>query len=228
MRFHHNLFNLLLISVCTFVPQAQVWAEAGDWIVRLRGIGIVPDDSSSVVSLNGAGLAGTGVSVDSQPTPELDITYMFHRHWGVEVIAGTANHDVSLEGNIGPVAAGTKLFDTWVLPPTVTLQYHFLPENKFRPYVGLGVNFTTFLAEDASGALEAALGGPVNVSMSNSWGWAAQAGMDVHLRDNWFLNFDVKYIDINSTAKLRTPAGLLAVDVDIDPWVLGAGIGYRF
>lgn len=128
---------------------------------------------------------------------------------------------------------GFKLFDTWVLPPTITLQYHFLPENNIRPYVGAGVNYTAFLADNATSELEAAVGGPVKVSTEESWGWAFQAGLDYDINDSWFFNVDVKYIDIETSAKLGVNGGALAgtvlnVDVDVDPWVVGAGIGYRF
>lgn len=65
--------------------------------------------------------------------------------------------------------------------------------------------------------------------MDNSWGWAAQAGVDIDVRDNWFVNLDVKYIDMNTTASLNTTnLGRLRVNVDIDPVIFGAGVGYRF
>lgn len=225
--------SLLVIVFCTLLPYAHAWAEQGDWIVRLRGLAIVPNDDSGLISLSGTPMPGTGVSVDTQFVPEVDITYMFHRNWGVEVIAGAANHNVGMKGSIGPVTNGMRLFDTWVLPPTVTLQYHFLPDNNIRPYVGFGVNYTTFFAEKSSNALEQSIGGPVSVNVQDSWGWAAQVGMDIQIRDNWFFNVDLKYIDIATTAKLDINGGPLVgnrlkVDVDIDPWVIGAGIGYRF
>ncbi len=218
---------LLLVLVASSMP---LKAEQGDWLVRVRGIVIHPDDSSGLVSAGGVSLAGTGVDVDTQAVPELDVTYMFHRNWGVEVIAGIAKHNVSFE-TAAPIAGltdGLDLFDTWVLPPTVTLQYHFLPDNNIRPYVGLGVNYTAFLGDDATPELEA-LVGPVNVDTDHSWGLAAQVGVDITVKDNWFVNFDLKYIDIDTTATLQTgPLGRLRVNVDVDPIIFGAGIGYRF
>lgn len=216
----------VLCLLCTgFTPALQ--AEQGDWLVRARGIVIHPDDSSGRVS----GIAGSGVDVDSSVVPELDVTYMFHKHWGIEVIAGIAEHTVSAEGSglaFAGVPNGFDLFDSWVLPPTVTLQYHFLPDNNIRPYVGFGVNYTAFLENDATDAFEA-VAGPTDVDLDNSWGWAAQAGVDITVKDNWFVNLDVKYIDINTTATLQTTGlGRLRVNVDVDPFVFGAGIGYRF
>ena len=97
-----------------------------------------------------------------------------------------------------------------------------------RPYVGAGVNYTLFYSEDASGALESAVG-QTKVHMSDSFGWAAQAGVDIDLNDRLFLNIDVKYIDIDTTARLSTTAaGVQKVHVDLDPLVFGVGVGMRF
>lgn len=232
-----NTFDrVIFVSALLVLFTTEVNAEQGDWLIRLRGIAIVPDDSSGIVSLTGGGtstpLAGSGVGIDSTIVPELDITYMFHEHWGIEAIAGIAKHDVALKGP-GPALTGLglsdgfKIFDTWVLPPTVTLQYHFMPQNNIRPYAGVGVNYTATLWDDATDQLEAAIG-PVDVNTKNSWGWAAQIGVDIDYKDNWYFNLDLKYIDINTEASLGTALGTLRVDLNVDPFVFGAGIGYRF
>ncbi|MEX2479466.1 MAG: OmpW family outer membrane protein [Gammaproteobacteria bacterium] len=208
------------------------------WRVRGRVIGIIPDDSSTRINLEAAGTKTplqAGVSVDAAVVPELDITYMVTPHFGVELIAGIANHDVRIDGN-DPVLGGFgvtddfKIFDVWVLPPTMTFQYHFMPSAKFRPYAGVGVNYTAFLWNDATDRLERTLGSSVDVDTSSSWGWAAQFGFDYDIGGNWFANFDVKYIDIETTASLlvKNLGAGLRVESDINPWVIGAGIGYRF
>ena len=235
-RYVNKLFLVLILFAST-----NVFAEKGDILVRLRGIAITPDDSSGLISLSAAGtstpLAGSGVGVDTDIVPEVDITYMFHRNWGIEAIAGIANHNVKLKGPGATLAGlgltdGFELFDAYVLPPTVTLQYHFMPDSKIRPYAGVGVNYTALLWNDADDDLEAAVG-PVDVDTSSSWGWAVQAGVDIDLKDNWYLNLDLKYIDIDTSASLLIKNGPLGgnslrVDLDIDPFVIGAGFGYRF
>ena len=214
---------LVLLCGCT-----SVMAEQGDWFVRARGIVIYPNDDSGLISLDGSSVPNTGVNVDTNVVPELDVTYMFLRNWGVELIAGTSIHTVNSEGTGLKLPKGYDLFDTWVLPPTVTLQYHFLPDGKIRPYLGVGANYTKFFAANATSALESRLGGPVGVNLDSSWGWAVQGGVDISLKDNWFINLDLKYIDMSTTAYLKTPVGNLSVDVDVDPFVFGAGVGYRF
>jgi len=194
--------------------------EAGDWLVRGRIINVNPHDDSGVIHSNGTPLAGTGVTVDSDTVPELDITYMIDRNWGTELILGYSKHDVT---SFGAGLADPKVINAKALPPTLTLQYHFAPDSNIRPYIGAGVNYTYFFDEDVAGTLGA--GGGVTVKMEDSWGLAAQAGVDVALNDDWFVNLDVKYIDMNTTAKFSNG---LSVDVDVNPIVWGLGIGRRF
>lgn len=245
--------KLILLLLIYFSISPAVFAEQGDILVRLRGIAIVPDDDSDQVRVAGLGTVqglnggqSSRVSVTKAIVPELDITYMLTDHLGIEAIAGIANHDVELQddglstlvGALVPGAGseltdGFKIFDTWVLPPTVTLQYHFRPEAKWRPYAGIGVNYTAFLWDDATTRLERAVGGPVHVNSRNGWTWALQAGVDIDWKDNWYFNIDMKYIDIDTEASIFINGGPLAgtnlrVNTDVSPFVVGAGIGYRF
>ena len=115
----------------------------------------------------------------------------------------------------------------WVLPPTLTLQYHFRPNAQVRPYAGVGVNYTLFYNESASSSLEGAIGN-TGIDLDDSFGVAFQAGVDVALNDNWFANLDVKYIQIDTDARLATGPATNTVEVDLDPVVAGIGIGRRF
>ena len=164
-----------------------------------------------------------GANIDAV-VPELDFTYMFSDHVGAELILATSPHDLDGRSALAPVG---KLADTMALPPTLTLQYHFMPEASVRPYVGAGINYTIFYNEDASRALETAIGA-TRVSAEDSFGYAVQAGFDVDLSEKVFLNVDVKYIDIDTTATLRTGALVNRTDVSLDPLVFGVGLGMRF
>jgi outer membrane protein len=198
-------------------------AEAGDFLVRGRFVVVAPQDSSGGIR---PAFPNDGVSIDTAYAPEVDFTYMVTNNIGLELIAATTKH--SATGSSGTPETVGKLLDTWVLPPTLTLQYHFAPDAGFRPYVGAGLNYTIFYKERASGSLEAALGS-TDVSLSNSFGWAVQAGADIPLNSSLFLNFDIKYIDMDTTARLTTTAaGVQTVRVDINPLVIGFGIGMRF
>ncbi len=199
--------------------------EAGDWIVRARLITVNPDEDSSAIASNGVDVAGSGVSVDNDLVPELDFTYMVDRHWGLELILGTSEHDINATGTLAPALG--QIGEAKVLPPTLTLQYHFLPSNNIRPYAGIGINYTHFYDERATGAID---GGNTKLDLDDSWGLAAQAGVDIDINKEWFINFDVKYIDISTEATFKNTNGLgtVTADVDIDPWVFGVGVGTTF
>lgn len=209
----------LLIAGMAATP---AMAEAGDTLIRVRGILVAPNEDSSGIT---PAFPAETVAVDNAIAPEIDITHMLSNNVGIELIAATTKHSVS--GTTGTTGGIGKLASTWVLPPTVTLQYHFAPGAKLRPYVGAGINWTLFYKEKASNAFEAAVG-QTNVNLSSSFGWAAQAGIDVDLNDKMFLNFDVKYIKMDTNARLNTTAaGVQRVGVDIDPLVFGVGVGFK-
>jgi outer membrane protein len=202
---------------------ASTGLAKGDVLVRLRGIMVAPNEKSGSVL---PAFPGEKVKVDNSVMPEVDVTYMATDHIGFELIAATTKHSAS--GRTGTTGAIGRLASTWVLPPTLTAQYHFLPEGRVRPYVGAGVNYTLFYNEQPSGALEGAVGA-TRVHMSDSFGWAGQAGVDIDLTDKLFLNLDVKYIDIDTTARLTTTvAGVQRVKLELDPFVFGVGMGMKF
>lgn len=177
--------------------------DQGDWLIRLGASNVDPKSNNSDI-----------VSVDSAVSATFNFTYMMTDNWGVEVLAAYPfEHDISLVG--GPEVGSTKH-----LPPTVSLQYHFRSDASFQPYVGFGVNFTTFFSEDLYGPLEGA-----SLKLDDSWGMAAQVGADFMLNDQWFLNVNLRYIDIESDAYVN---GDFLDKVEIDPYVYGAHVGFRF
>jgi outer membrane protein len=215
------LFGLLTATAAAAATPAH--AEQGDFLVRVRGIIVAPNETSGGI---GPAFPGEKVKVDNSVMPEVDFSYMLTRNIGTELILATTKHHVS--GRTGTTGSIGRLASTWVLPPTLTLQYHFVPDGRIRPYVGAGANYTIFYSENASQALESAVG-TTRVHMKDSFGYALQAGVDVPVGTRTFINFDVKYIDIDTTARLATAAiGAQRVRVHLDPVVVGIGFGMRF
>ena len=177
--------------------------EPGDWLVRAGASVVDPKSDNSDI-----------VSVDSATSFTFNFTYMMTDIWGVELFAAYPfEHDISL-------LDGTKVATTKQLPPTVSIQYHFMPTSKFQPYIGVGINYTNFFSEKTMGPLEG-----TNLSLGDSWGFAGQIGFDVMIGENWFLNVDGRYMNIETKAKLD---GTSLGTVKIDPMVYGASIGFRF
>jgi outer membrane protein len=190
--------------IAAVVPASAAPYEAGTVLLRARAVEIVPDVSSTV-SIGGK------VSITDTTIPEADITYFLTEHWSLELIAGSDKHAIYY-GN-------TKLANVWLLPPTLTVQYHFDQIGPFQPYVGAGPNYTVFY--DRSN-------GPLGkLRTTDNWGFALQAGVDVPLTEDgrYFLNFDVKRLWLSTNASFS--AAPVTAKVNINPWLIGSGVGIR-
>ncbi|MEW5705173.1 MAG: OmpW family outer membrane protein [Pseudomonadota bacterium] len=205
----------LAIAVQLFDLSAARAAEKSPWMVRVRNLVVVPDEDSTITAIGGEATLGNAV------VPEFDITYFFTEHWAAELIAAVTPHNVRGENT---ALGSLDLGDVLLLPPTLTLQYHFFPEQNYRPYIGAGVNYTFFLDEDAGASIN-------SIDYDNAFGAALQAGVDISLEpfgfnEHWALNFDVKKIFLNTDVSIN--GGAVTADVDIDPWIIGVGLAYRF
>ncbi|PWR23137.1 OmpW/AlkL family protein [Zavarzinia compransoris] len=185
------------------------------WQVRGRALFVLPEESGAL-STGGTRIPGD-VSIDTSVIPELDITYFFTPNVAVELILGTTRHNAKA---VNTPLGTADLGDVWLLPPTLTLQYHFAPDGKIRPYIGAGVNYTIFYGKDEPSGL--------SVDYKNNFGWALQAGVDIPIDDHWSLNVDVKKVFLSTDVKVRGLAVPVDADVDIDPTLVGVGVGYRF
>jgi outer membrane protein len=215
--------KMMIALVATTALAAPACAEQGDVLIRLRGILVAPNETSGGILPT---FPTEKVKVSNSFMPEVDFSYMLTKNIGAELIVATTKHDAG--GRSGTTGSIGKLATTWVLPPTLTLQYHFAPDAAIRPYVGAGLNYTIFYSEKASKGLEAAVGN-THVRMKDSFGYALQVGVDVPISKRAFFNLDIKYIDMDTTARLATTAiGTQRVKIHLDPLVFGAGIGLRF
>ncbi|KAB0291806.1 outer membrane protein OmpW [Vibrio fortis] len=206
------------IAVLSALMSANVLAHSeGDFIVRAGAAIVSPNDSSGDV----LGSSALEFSVDSNTQLGLTLGYMFTDNISFEVLAATPfSHGISVNG-VGEVA------ETKHLPPTFMVQYYFGDsESDFRPYVGAGINYTVFFDESLTSTGKNA--GLTDVSLDDSWGLAANVGMDYMINDDWFLNASVWYADIGTTATYKTATDTFKTDVDIDPWVFMIGGGYNF
>lgn len=201
--------SLLMLSAVAPAMADELPSVAGHFQVRLRAVGVLPDPSASI-TVSGAPIGGK-TSISDSAVPEADVTYFITDHIGVEAIAAVTKHTVSnsVACRVGSVS---------LLPPTVTVQYHFDPTGPIRPYVGAGVNYTMFYKVS---------NGLPNLDFKNNFGWALQAGADVPLGDGpYFLNLDVKKIFLHTT--INAAAGTVRASANLDPWLVGTGIGIRF
>lgn len=229
-----SLLGASLFALALAAPVAHAH-EAGDILVRAGAITVNPKADSGSVKVDQGPLAGTNLggkaTMDSDTQLGLNFAYMFTSHWGIELLAATPfEHDVKLK-NTALSAANGKLGTLKHLPPTLSVVYYPLDsKSAFQPYVGAGINYTWIYDEHVSSGAQQA--GFSNFKADNSWGWAAQIGVDYMINDKWMINGQVRYIDISTTATVENngvaPGTRAKVDVDVDPLVYMVGIGYKF
>lgn len=199
-----KLTTVLLLALVT----PSLWAADGNWRFTVGAHNVDPKSD------NGSLAAGAlDVDVGSSWRPTITGEYLFNDNLGLEVLAALPfKHDVKLNG----VDAG----DVTHLPPTVSLQYHFNAGEKVSPYLGLGLNFTWIYDENSDGPIDG-----TDLSLSNSFGLAAHAGIDFAMQNDWFFGVDARWMDIDADVSVD---GTDVGTVNIDPLVYGFYFGKRF
>ena len=206
--------------------------EDGPFMVRLRAVYldfaqksdafVLPTDTAGNVSI-----PKDAITLNKKWIPDLDLEYFFTKNFSTElVLTYPQSQDVTVNvPALGAVAVGSFKH----LPPVLTAKWNFMPDSVFRPYVGVGVNLTLFSKVDlavpaVAGVQSTAV--PLDLS-SSSVGIAGQAGFDVKVADHWFVNADVKYVQLSTDVKVKANGAKLTT-VNADPWLFGVGVGYRF
>jgi outer membrane protein len=203
MRMKYTVALCAALVAGTFAANTAVAMDQGDWLIRGGASYVDPKSNNSEI-----------VSVDSAASFTFNVSYFMTDAWAVELLAAWPfKHDIDL-------LDGTKVASTKQLPPTLSIQYHWAPNSMFQPYLGVGLNYTSFFSTNTTGPLTG-----VNLDLSSSWGWAADIGADLMLNDKVFLNGSIRYIDIETKAKLD---GESIGKVNISPWVYSVNVGFRF
>lgn len=187
--------------------------EKGTVMLNVRVTDVDPKAGNDLLTAANVD-TGLNAEVSSDTMPTIGLSYFLTDNIAIEAIAGTTKHKIT--------ASGIPVADTWVLPPVVSLQYHFNPKGRFSPYVGAGLNYMLFYnTSDKTGFK--------NTKVDDGFGYSLQAGADVALKGPWSLNVDVKKVYFNTTATTTlAPATKLHSSVDLDPWVVSLGFGYKF
>jgi outer membrane protein len=240
LKISRSIVALSVAGVLALAAAPAAMAEKGDWIIRggatmvdpksnnLR-LGDVTDENEAVIATDAA------VNVDDATSFGFNITYMVTDNFGIELLAAYPfTHDIDLcltpvGGSRGCVAFG----ETDHLPPTLSAQWRFMPDSAFQPYVGAGINWTMFSSEgltsDAVDLLESLGVTNPDIKLDDSVGFAAQIGADFFFGENWLINGDIRYIEIQSDLDICGDGVCEgAGTVKIDPMVYSIMIGYRF
>jgi outer membrane protein len=205
---------------------AHAGSPDGKFQVKAFATGVLPDGKITSVTTDRLGLpANAQTKASDSVVPTIAAEYFFSPNLSVETICCVTPHDVTGEGGL----AGAALIDNAIiLPATVTAKYHFTTGSAIKPYVGAGPAYFFIFSEDVGSSARGL--GITSVSLSNDLGFALQAGVDVNLNDKGLgLSLDAKRYFVDTTARFNNPAGVaLETRHRLDPWVVSAGIGYRF
>lgn len=202
--------------------------EDGTWILR-AGVGTVQTLKDSNLTFTDED--GTfKLDVDGATSLTLDATYMFNQNWAFDILAALPfKHDINVTADMGSETFSAKIAETKQLPPTFSIRYYFLPEGDFMPYVGLGVNWTTFSSSKLVSDLDEE---DIGLSIDDSFGVAAQIGSDWIIGEKTVLNLDIRWIDLDADAYLTSsefPGGKEKLGtIEVDPWFVALNIGYYF
>ena len=195
----------------------SVWAhDAGEFFIRAGSATVRPTAGSDNV-LNSLG----GFNVDNNTQLGLTFTWMATDNVGVELLAATPFRHKVGTGPTGDIATVHQL------PPSLMAQWYFGDaSSQVRPYIGAGVNYTTFFDESFNSTGKAA--GLSDLNLKDSWGAAGQVGLDYLINRNWLINMSVWYMDIDTEVKFKANGVQQNVNTRLDPWVFMFSGGYRF
>ncbi|OHD06794.1 OmpW/AlkL family protein [Sphingopyxis sp. RIFCSPHIGHO2_12_FULL_65_19] len=218
-------FSLFPLAVALAIP-GQAAAKAGDVQVKLLGTLVAPDGKIQDVKTDRLGLpAGTQTKADDNVVPTLAVEYYVTDKLSLETIAGVTQHDV--DGR-GALAGAGLVSDARIVPATLTVKYHFGKEGGVQPYIGVGPSYFIFI-DEKPGATAVALGA-TRQKIDDKFGAALQAGVDVPVNDKGLaVTFDAKRYFLRPTARwFAGTTEVLRTKHKLDPWVISAGVAFRF
>ena len=229
-----NVLTLALLSTLSVSAFADY--KAGDIVVRGGATNIDPNSNKAGVYVEAlGGNTPLSLSVDDNTQLGLNFVYFYDNNWAVEVLAATPyTHDISIhdpqgisEGVFNVNVDGAQLAETTHLPPTISALYYFDTASNFKPYVGVGVNYTIFFEEEFKSAPKSL--GFNDLELDSSFGLSAQVGADYLLNDQWHVNASIRYIDIDTEASFKIGDAIKgSADVEVDPMVFSLMLGYKF
>ncbi|RKF21720.1 OmpW family protein [Altericroceibacterium spongiae] len=209
---------------------AQAQDMAGTVQVKVLGTAVLPDGNMKEVKFVSDDIAAAlpsefNTKADNNYVPTLAVEYFLTSNISVETICCVTQHDVTGTGGL----EGAELVsNAKIIPATLTAKYHLPLNAPIKPYIGAGATYW-FIFDEKPGTTAAALG-VADTDVKDGFGAVLQAGFDVPLNEKFGLSFDAKKYFINRTASFYDASDTLVLKTkhDLDPWLLSAGVSYRF
>ncbi|SUD90174.1 OmpW/AlkL family protein [Psychrobacter phenylpyruvicus] len=203
---------LLIAALAAGLSMTAMAETAGTWTVGVGAGYVDPDSDNGTLA---EGLFKTEVDYDVRPT--ITAEYFVADNVGIELLAALPfHHDIDLKDAAGNVTKAK----TQLLPPTLSLQYHFDNVHaNVKPFIGVGANYTTFFKERIYDGKDSKL------EIEDNWGVAGHVGLDFKLNPTDAVRIDARYIDLEPDVKLN---GNDIGTAEINPWVYGISYVKRF
>lgn len=220
--------KMLAMAAFATMAASPALAEDPQGKIQVKAFATLVHPSAKITKVNTdrIGLAaGSQTKADTNVTPTVAIEYFLTPNVSVETIAGVTQHDVVGAGAL----AGAKLISNAnIIPATVTAKYHVNLGGGVKPYLGAGPSYFIIFGEEPDATARTL--GATRVDLSNELGLALQGGIDFALDDSGLgLSLDAKRYFMNTTARFFAGNALaLSTKHELDPWVVSAGISYRF
>ncbi|MDH5834574.1 OmpW/AlkL family protein [Luteimonas kalidii] len=206
---------LLLAALAAALALPAAAQSRGDWTLGIGAHNVAPKSDNGRLDATALGLGPLPpTEVGSSVRPTITAEYFVRDNLGIEVLASLPfQHDIDIRG-VGRVGSAKHL------PPTVSLQYHFANASRATPFLGVGLNYTTFFSEETTGPLAG-----TDLSLDASWGLAAHAGIDFAVGARSAIRLDARWIDIDADVEVN---GVDVGTAEIDPLVYGAAWVVKF
>jgi outer membrane protein len=208
---------------------AMAGSSDGQIQVKVLATAVLPNGEISDVNRDLIGLpAGTDTAADDNYVPTVAVEYFLTPQISVETICCVTQHDVTAVSPAA-LAGGGMVSNATIIPATVTLKYHFGEAGGIQPYVGAGPTYFIFINEKP-GALARTLGA-TRQQLNDHFGVALQAGIDIPVNDSGMaLSIDAKRYFLSTSAHWFNAGGteVLSTRHRLDPWVISAGVAFRF
>jgi outer membrane protein len=177
--------------------------------------------------------SGINLKVDDVSTLYFAYVRRLSSNWSVEFAAGlppTAKTVGSGPATVGSVPFnGQEVATAKWFSPSVLAEYSFFDESStWRPYVGLGVNYTKFYNRDSTAAGDAANGGQTSISLSSSVGPAGTLGVSYKINHDWNLYASYSLARVDSNYVSNTSGIERTTNIHFNPSAVVVAIGYSF
>ncbi|MFZ9396581.1 MAG: OmpW/AlkL family protein [Erythrobacter sp.] len=199
---------------------------AGDVQIKLLGTAVLPDGKITDVTVDPGLPVGTQTKANDNVVPTVAIEYFFTNNVSVETICCMTQHDV--DGTTG-LPGAELVSNARLIPATLTAKYHF-DVGAAKPYVGAGATYFLWVSDKPGAATTPAPFNITDTDLSDEFGFVLQAGIDIPVSDKGLgISLDAKRYFVDTTARWYA-GNTLVIETEhkLDPWVLSAGVSYRF